>query len=300
MNKFSNKNIRNFVSDLELSGSVILKQDVVWPRISIVTPSMNQAKFLERTILSVLNQNYPNLEYIIIDGGSTDGSLEIIRKYERYLSYWVSEPDNGQAHAINKGFKNSTGDIQAWLCSDDLYLPGSLLKVGRIYAHKTADLIYGNFYLIDQWDKIIDEYRHVQYSRLFSKSAIIHGLFSIAQPAMFWSKKLFLKVGGIDEKFCNVLDNDLIIKFLLSNPIVIHSRQFFACERIHPGRKTERLKHIAVSEIESVRKVYAVGVKTGFSLRSSVYLLKLFLFLKQGDLFWLLSRILRRVCSKKT
>jgi glycosyltransferase involved in cell wall biosynthesis len=100
-----------------------------YPRVSIVTSSYNQDQFLEQTILSVIGQHYPNLEYIIIDGGSTDDSVNIIRKYEKYLKYWISEPDNGQSHAINKGFWVSTGEILAWINSDDLFLPGILLEI---------------------------------------------------------------------------------------------------------------------------------------------------------------------------
>src|SRR5215204_5758135 len=104
------------------------------PKISIVTPSYNQAEFIEETILSVINQNYPNLEYIVIDGGSTDGSVEIIKKYEQYFSYWVSEPDKGHADALNKGFAKATGEVMAWINSDDKYFPWTFATVAEVYS----------------------------------------------------------------------------------------------------------------------------------------------------------------------
>jgi len=107
---------------------------VVWPRLTIVTPSFNQSEFIEETIVSVLDQDYPDLEYIIVDGGSTDRSVELIEKYERWLTYWVSEPDRGQAHAINKGFERATGQIAAYINSDDAYLPGAFATVAQTFA----------------------------------------------------------------------------------------------------------------------------------------------------------------------
>jgi glycosyltransferase involved in cell wall biosynthesis len=120
-------------------------------RVTVVTPSYNQAQFLEETIRSVLLQGYPNLEYIIIDGGSTDGSVEIIRKYEKHLSDWVSEPDRGQSHAINKGFARATGEYIAWLNSDDVYEPGIIANAVAWFAeHPECDMIYSDCALVDE------------------------------------------------------------------------------------------------------------------------------------------------------
>src|SRR3989449_8900440 len=121
-----------------------------YPTISIVTPSYNQGAYLEKTILSVLNQEYPNTEYIVIDGGSTDNSLEIIKKNEKYLKYWVSEPDRGQSNAINKGFLHTTGDLLAWLNSDDYYMPGGLWALAPLgMANPKASAFVGAGRIID-------------------------------------------------------------------------------------------------------------------------------------------------------
>ncbi len=130
----------------------------LWPKISIVTPSFNQVEYIEETIRSVICQGYPNLEYIIIDGVSTDGSVEIIKKYEDYLTYWVSEPDRGQAHAINKGILKITGDIFGWINSDDLLLPNSLSKVAKTYQDNQDKILLGDIihhYNLQNISKII-------------------------------------------------------------------------------------------------------------------------------------------------
>jgi glycosyltransferase involved in cell wall biosynthesis len=165
-----------------------------YPKISIVTPSFNQAEFLERTILSVINQHYPNLEYIIIDGGSTDGSVEIIKKYEKHLSYWESKKDEGQYHAIQKGFTKSTGEIMAWINSDDTYHPKSLFIVAEIFNKFTRiNWLTGNISFIDRDDRIVRAYSTRKWSRynLFGKN-----FGWIQQESTFWKRALWEKAGG--------------------------------------------------------------------------------------------------------
>src|SRR5213596_338381 len=147
------------------------------PSISIVTPSYNQAKFLEATIRSVLDQGYPNLEYIVMDGGSTDGSLEIIRRYEKHLAGWVSEKDGGAADAIAKGFSRATGTILAYLNSDDLYLPGSLHAIGEAMRDPAVDVAYGNTYWIDSGGAILGERRQTPFARM----GYLYGGFDLQQ-----------------------------------------------------------------------------------------------------------------------
>src|ERR1041385_5182473 len=137
-----------------------------WPLISVVTPSYNQESFIEETIRSVLLQGYPALEYIVIDGGSTDNSASIIRKYEKWIHHWVSERDRGQADAIQKGLALVNGPVSAYLNSDDIYMPGTLNRVGARFARQETDVVYGNLYLIDPDDRVIEEHRNTPFMRL--------------------------------------------------------------------------------------------------------------------------------------
>src|SRR4030095_6286843 len=165
-----------------------------WPRISVVTPSFNQGEFIEQTIRSVLLQGYPNLEYFIMDGGSTDDSVEIIEKYAQYLTYWVSEPDRGQSHAINKGFERSTGQIMCWLNSDDYYLPNTLMTVAENLAADT-----GNTAVVGHCVQVfadgrpsqshLGKYESLQRLLEFWKGYQMH------QPAIFWRREVFDKIG---------------------------------------------------------------------------------------------------------
>lgn len=205
-----------------------------WPKISIVTCSFNQGEFLEETIRSVLRQAYPNLEYIIIDGGSTDGSLDIIRKYAGRLAFWVSEPDRGQTHALIKGFARSTGEIQAWLCSDDILESGALREVGQFFLqHPGAQVVYGDTSYIDRTGKVIKIKRPMGFCRWI---LLYEGNY-IPQPSTFWRRELYEKVGGLDERFDFAMDEDLLQRFSEVTKIW-HVGRLWSRFRIYPGAKS--------------------------------------------------------------
>jgi glycosyltransferase involved in cell wall biosynthesis len=179
-------------------------QATSWPRISIVTPSYNQAQFIEETIRSVLMQGYPNLEYIIVDGGSTDGSVDIIRKYEDWLTHWVSEPDRGQAEAINKGWEHSTGHILAWLNSDDVYRPGALSRVAEAFqCHLDAVVVVGACAITDIDRNVLG----CKLSRFLDPKHFLYEAASVpGQPAVFLARQVVEEIGGLDESLHYVLD----------------------------------------------------------------------------------------------
>jgi len=217
-------------------GEAGMDDSAAWPRISVVTPSFNQGRFIEQTIRSVLLQRYPNLEYIIIDGGSADESVELIRKYENRLAYSVSEPDRGQSHAINKGLARATGEIICWLNSDDYYPPGALRVVAETLASGT-----GNFALVGHCLKVFDdgrepvvlEGRYENRLRLFQfwKGYLMH------QPAIFWRREVFESVGYLDEDLDLIMDFDYWARISREFDFVNVDR-VLACANFHGEAKT--------------------------------------------------------------
>lgn len=221
-----------------------------YPKLSIVTPSYNQANFLEQTICSVLDQGYPELEYIVIDGGSTDGSVEIIRKYEKYISYWVSEPDNGQAHALNKGFKLCTGVLVGWQNSDDYYLPGAFEKVAKAFETHPADVYYGHKYNVDVGGKVLRSQCYVPYSL---HSNIYEGMIMANQSA-FWRRELFSQIGYLDDRLHYALDYDFFLRIGISGANFCLINDWLGCLRIHQDAKTSQHKERWQGEIEYVEQ----------------------------------------------
>jgi glycosyltransferase involved in cell wall biosynthesis len=205
------------------------------PKISIVTPSYNQGKFLEETILSVINQNYSNLEYLIIDGGSNDNSVEIIRKYEKHLAYWVSEKDNGQSDAINKGFRKVTGEIICWLNSDDILIDGALHNVVNCFRdNKELDLVNGNLLLIDENSKILSGHFILKQKNWYAK----RGIYYVSQPSMFWKRRVFDTVGLLREDFHASMDREFLIRIFKNNFKIGHLEKILAAFRMHSTSKS--------------------------------------------------------------
>ncbi|MBI5822388.1 MAG: glycosyltransferase [Chloroflexi bacterium] len=200
--------------------------------VSIITPSYNQAAYLEQTILSVLNQDYPRIEYIVVDGASTDGSVEIIKKYKSKFAWWVSEKDCGQADAINKGFARATGEIIAWLNSDDYYLEGAVRAAVKIFEeHPDAALVYGNMLAVDEHGKTFNT---LNYKQLTLEDLLCFQI--IGQPAVFMRRSALQKTKGLDPAFHFLLDHLLWIQ-IAQHGNILHVNQTWSAARYHAEAK---------------------------------------------------------------
>src|SRR5512136_332728 len=204
------------------------------PTVSIITPSFNQAHFIEETIRSVLAQDYPNLEYIIVDGGSTDGSVEIIQKYAGHLAWWVSEKDRGHADALNKGFAHASGDVLAWLNSDDTYFPRAVAEAaGYLVDHPEVGMVYGDANLIDDAGQTIGKFaaRQTDYRRM------LRGSVHIPQATTFFRADIWRQVGPLDLSLFFSFDYDLWVKIAKVSKVLYIPKRW-AKFRIHDDGKT--------------------------------------------------------------
>ena len=222
------------------------------PRVSITTPSKNQASFLERTIQSVLNQSYPNLEYIIQDGDSTDRTEQILEKYQKRLRHVESCQDCGQAHAINLGFRHASGEIMAWLNSDDILLPGTLAYVAAFFhEHPEVDVVYGHRIVIDEHDQEVGRWvlpPHDENMLLWADY--------VPQETLFWRRQIWEKAGGyVDESYHFALDWELLLRFYDTGAKFARLPRFLSAFRVHDGQKTSReLDGNGLQEMSRLRK----------------------------------------------
>jgi glycosyltransferase involved in cell wall biosynthesis len=221
---------------------------VNYSKITVITPSFNQGQYIEQTILSVIGQCYPNLEYIIIDGGSTDGTVDIIKKYENDVTFWVSGKDAGQSDAINKGFAMGTGDILCWLNSDDYYLPGTLLAVNRKLDTEKPELVHGNCVHLNE----ADNFTHGSYFDPFENLDIYEGSF-INQPSSFWTKKAFELAGGLRVDLHFGFDWEWYARAFTNGVRFIPANNYFSVYRLHSGQKS------ATSDLSRFKELLEIG-----------------------------------------
>src|SRR3990172_2353225 len=221
------------------------------PRITVVTPSYNQGQFLEQTVLSVLNQGYPDLEYIVRDGGSTDGSVEILRKYTGRIHYWRREKDKGQADAVKRGFERATGEILCWVNSDDILIPGALSAVGEYFAsNPDTELLVGGCVQIDERGELWKDRKNRLAFNLGTEVTHHQLLFigcRFAQPASFWKRSVFFEVGGFDTSLRFCFDYDMYLRMTKRKPGTRLPR-FLAAFRVHLASKSSTLTEIRSKE----------------------------------------------------
>jgi glycosyltransferase involved in cell wall biosynthesis len=180
------------------------------PLISVVMPSFNKVRYIEKSILSVLNQSYQNIELIIIDGGSEDGTLDVIKKYDQFIHYWVSEKDNGQSDALNKGFKKANGEILCWMNTDDLFLPGALATASQTLTRNPKKKIcYGDWVSIDEDDKIIDKH----FALDFDSNHLKYEGFLFNAQSLFWTQEVHKSFSGFDTSLNKTMDYQMMIEF---------------------------------------------------------------------------------------
>ena len=223
--------------------------------ITVVTPSFEQVRFLEACIRSVLDQGYPDLEYIVVDGGSQDGSAEVLRRYEDRLAFWISEPDRGQAHAINKGLARSTGEVLGWLNSDDLLLPGSLHRIGRAFRRRSETMavaglrrrIDGEGRFLGNWIRDLPTARHLRH------------YCCVAQETVYWRRQAWQAIGDLDEDLHYALDYDYWLRMHAEGFDITWIPSYLGAFREHPSSKTSQRQDVYQRDIQTIYRRYGLG-----------------------------------------
>lgn len=251
-------NDTEFLSPYSWKEKVEYDTSLSWPKISIITPSFNQGKFIEETILSVLRQGYPNLEYVIFDGGSSDTTVEIIRKYESEISYWESVPDKGQSDAINKGLKYVTGDIINWLNSDDYLTQGALKKIAKNFMENPGlKMLGGRSRIFDEKGKsVLSDTTYCNKDSLNDTIATLH----IEQPATYFSSDAFRAITPLRHDFHYIMDKEMLLRFYLNYSLseLTLTNDVFVNFRLHDNSKTTSLDKKFIDEHATL--IYEIAI----------------------------------------
>ena len=281
----------DFLSRLSDFGRISSEKD--WPKISIVMPAFNQAQFIERSILSVLNQGYPNIELIIIDGGSSDGTVEIIKRYEDQIAYWVSEKDEGQSDALNKGFSRASGEIYGWLNSDDLYTPEAFESaVDAFRVNQKKMVVFGDWLSIDIYDNPVD----LHHAFDFNLNHFKYEGFHLNAQSMFWRSDVHEGFNGFDVDLYNTMDYQMILEFGIN----IGQEKFLRIPKVlgafrrYDGQKTGDFIPSVLREHQSMALRYGYMNKYGsFGVlkRLPYRFRRAYWYFKRGGLRELLSRL---------
>jgi glycosyltransferase involved in cell wall biosynthesis len=251
------RSLRAFVAGPQFDLAVPRAREIAYPRISIVMPSFNQAPFIERSILSVLNQQDSNLQLIVIDGGSTDGTVEILRKYEAHL-IWRSEPDKGQSDALNKGLALADGEIAGWQNSDDVYFPGALKQVRLAALRAPRAVLYsGTVASVDEADRVYRISKFIRPSAL----RLLHEGFVLSSQGVFWRREVEARVGRFDVDLHHGMDADFWLRALPLGEAVFMPG-LIGGFRVYPGTKTSALGNRGTAEMHAIRMKYGVDDRT--------------------------------------
>jgi glycosyltransferase involved in cell wall biosynthesis len=263
---------------------------MMMPRITVITPSYNQAAFLERTILSIVSQGYPNLEFIIIDGGSTDGSVDIIKRYANHLAFWESVPDNGQSHAINKGLKRATGDWVCWQNSDDIFYPKTFeLVAKKIQNNPELDIIIGDVKLIDEHDSLI---RPMCYVKPTYKSLLAEGMV-LTNQAAFWRNAIHKEIGWLNESLHYGFDYEWFLRVLNYTNHSGHIPNFLGALRFHAETKTSLNQSKFQQEYQQILN----GITVNMAEKYAYKMRRLFLTLANGNVSYVCNGLKGRFSS---
>jgi GT2 family glycosyltransferase len=246
-----------------------------WPKISIITVSYNQAEFIEDCLNSILNQGYPNLEYIVIDGQSTDGTIEILNKYKDRINHLIIESDSGQSNALNKGFNLATGEIMTWICSDDMLIDGALFHIGYAYAENKVDLVVGGCKIISENGELIHHHHSavpldkpvlLSFSDMLNFMGSWHKGQYFYQPEVFFSKKIWQLSGGyLKEYLYYAMDYDMFLRMGMAGASVLHIPHMIGVSRQHSKQKTQYLTKEYLPQIKMIMEEYLEMVNATIS-----------------------------------